>query len=395
MATVRFQNVQIEILPWRHPSGRDYHRFTYTHAGARRSVTRSTLKAAKDAALNVAIDLARGTIDLKALPDPTLRKLQRILEVDPRLERAAQVIETLERTAPRMTVDQARKEFLAAKEGAAGASPHHLRTLTRHLALLPGGLWLDEVGSPDLLVRSGAARTRRNILFSWRAFFRWCVRRGLLPPGDTVADRLEIPIVTRSTPDTYTPAELRILFEHVSPAYRSFLGLAAWGGLRTEEICPDYQSKKPPLAWEDISWDRRLIIVRPETSKTGHRRVIPLCDALHDLLLPLRGTGRIGPALPPHRPRCGGELAETTRLGSFIGGWRRNALRHSFLSFRAAIAGISQAALESGNSETVARRNYNDAKGADEAAEWFNVLKCSHPAENAVPQGAAGASTIP
>ena len=65
--------------------------------------------------------------------------------------------------------------------------------------------------------------------------------------------------------------------------------------------------------------------------------------------------------------------AETTRLGAFVGGWRRNALRHSFLSYRAAQVGIAQAAREAGNSEAVARRVYEDAKGADEASLWFSL----------------------
>ena len=82
-------------------------------------------------------------------------------------------------------------------------------------------------------------------------------------------------------------------------------------------------------------------------------------------------SGPIGPSLPPHKPAAGGRESETTRLGKFVGGWRRNALRHSFISYRDAIVGLAQTAMEAGNSESEARRSYNDAKGADAAAEWF------------------------
>jgi hypothetical protein len=65
------------------------------------------------------------------------------------------------------------------------------------------------------------------------------------------------------------------------------------------------------------------------------------------------------------------ERAVNKRLGKVIGGWQRNALRHSFISYRAAQVGLGKAALEAGNSETEARRSYNDSKTEAEAGEWF------------------------
>jgi hypothetical protein len=71
-------------------------------------------------------------------------------------------------------------------------------------------------------------------------------------------------------------------------------------------------------------------------------------------------------------------MSETTRLGNLIGGWKRNALRHSWLTYRSAIVGISQTANEAGNSESEARRSYVDAQGEDVAKAWFSVFpKCS------------------
>jgi len=181
-----------------------------------------------------------------------------------------------------------------------------------------------------------------------------------------------VPAVPRTTPATWTPGELVVLIGAVQPEYLPWLLLSAWAGLRTEEICPDPASKKSPLLWSDFEWDRMLLIVRSETAKTGQRRVIPICPALASAL-PQDRVGRVGPLLPPHTPHHGGKLAETTRLGKLVGGWRRNALRHSFLSYRAAQVGIAQAAREAGNSEAIARRVYEDAKGVDEANLWFSV----------------------
>jgi len=100
---------------------------------------------------------------------------------------------------------------------------------------------------------------------------------------------------------------------------------------------------------------------------------VPLLPCLRAVLEPLKGEGSIGPALPPHKPAKGGKEAETTRLGNLIGGWKRNALRHSFISFRAAEVGLAQTAMEAGNSESEARRSYNDAKSKAEAADWFAI----------------------
>jgi predicted RNA-binding protein with PUA-like domain len=71
-------------------------------------------------------------------------------------------------------------------------------------------------------------------------------------------------------------------------------------------------------------------------------------------------------------------MAETTRLGKLVGGWKRNALRHSFISYRAAVVGIAKAAAEAGNSESESRKSYQDAKSLDEGVRWFAVrAKCS------------------
>ncbi len=88
----------------------------------------------------------------------------------------------------------------------------------------------------------------------------------------TIADRLEIPSVQRTDPSTWTPAELAILFANVEEAYLPWLALAAWAGIRTEELAPDGKSTKDALRWSDVHFGRSVIIIRPEVSKTSHRR---------------------------------------------------------------------------------------------------------------------------
>jgi hypothetical protein len=65
--------------------------------------------------------------------------------------------------------------------------------------------------------------------------------------------------------------------------------------------------------------------------------------------------------------------AQTVETGPF-GGWKANALRHSFISFYAATEGLAKTAMIAGNSESEARKSYNDSKSPAEAKAWFGVV---------------------
>jgi hypothetical protein len=68
-------------------------------------------------------------------------------------------------------------------------------------------------------------------------------------------------------------------------------------------------------------------------------------------------------------------FASTTRLQQVTGiGWRRNALSHSFCSYRLAITGdIPLVSIESGNSVQMIKRCYWDVKHFDEGLRWFGL----------------------
>lgn len=365
---VKYRSVSITVYPWKHPSGREYWRFK----SGGKHVTRATLADAKKAATDEAKTIYRGTLDLDTLTTDQIRAMQRMIEADPTCRLVDEFLVWHGKHAPKKPLREAEEEFLAAKDAARGDSRHNLEILTRNIAKLPSMI-LSEIAVSDLPPIHGSARTRSNVQAAWVTFFRWCVKRQYLPHGEpTVPERLDRPIIVRPVPSTYSPDELTILFAAVRPQYRPWLALAAFAGIRTEEVCPQHGSSKSPLAWEDFHWDRDILIVRPETSKTGRRRVVPINPALRSWLTP--GTGRVGPHVHPSKPSTSGGVAETTRLGALVGGWRRNALRHSFISFRAAQVGLAQTAMEAGNSESEARRSYNDAKGKDEADQWFAVV---------------------
>jgi hypothetical protein len=87
---------------------------------------------------------------------------------------------------------------------------------------------------------------------------------------------------------------------------------------------------------------------------------VPICDRLFDILQPLRRES--GPMIDLKKPEDEtARLQQVTRIR-----WRRNALRHSFCSYRVAIAGdIPLVSIESGNSVQMIRRCYWDVKHFD------------------------------
>jgi integrase len=374
---IRHRSVSITIYPLTNRPG--YWQFQFRDTdGKTRKITRSTVEDAREAARQTAKRIQSGTTRLDDLTPDQLRIVARLLAVNPSLAEVDEFLAWRHRARPVTPTGDVVAAFLAAKTSAAGRSPHNVRTLTRHLSLLDGlaARPLSEITAADLapLLPVEHQRTTRNVRASWVTLWRWARRNGHIPDDSsaTAPERLERPAIERPIPSTWEPAELRVLLRETSPKYRPWLALAAFAGIRTEEVCPDQHGTKSPLDWSDFHWDRMLIIVRPETAKMKHRRVVPILPALAAWLEPFSAeSGPVGPSLPPHQPAAGGRESETTRLGKFVGGWKRNALRHSFISYRAAIVGLAQTAMEAGNSESEARRSYNDAKGADTAAEWF------------------------
>lgn len=286
-----------------------------------------------------------------------------------------------------ITTTQAADRFMAVKNANRGRSAKNIQTLSRIMESLKkqiGDIVISQVTSQHLNAwldsfAKVSARRKKNLRAGAVTFFRWCRENDLVPDKKTSAEKLDKPIVPRKVPHTYTPAEMRSLLDACPAPYISWLVLAAFNGLRYEELFLDDGSEKAPLDWSDIKWERGIIIVRPETAKTGHRRVIDLQDVTRKWLEPLQqDSGPICPSRQPHRPISRATNAITKQLGDLIGGWKTNALRHSFISYRAAQVGLAKTAMEAGNSEGEAKKSYNDAKSEAEAKKWFSLFPSEH-----------------
>jgi integrase len=208
--------------------------------------------------------------------------------------------------------------------------------------------------------------------------FRWARKRDYLPDRTTAAEKLERPKVTRKVPPTYEPEEALKMLRAAPEEYLPWLLVQGWDGLRFEEVFPRKAKSGPqkrPFDWSDMLWSRNLIEVKAETAKTGERRVIPMDPMLRAILEPLaKKSGPIAEGLvpPSKKPKRGESL--TTTLGKLVGGWKPNGLRNSFISNRAALVGLAKTAAEAGNSESEARKSYNDSKSEEEGKAWFAIL---------------------
>lgn len=355
--------------------------FQFYDASGKR-VTRAGKDKITEAAKSEARKIYNGAIDLDELTPQQLNAVRRMLEADPSCKLIDDYLVWHAKQRPSKRTDEAVAEFLAIKEKNSGLSTGNVTNLSKSLSLLPGDKVLSKITPQELeslYKDTQAARTRRNIRATWITFFRWAKRMGYLPSDEeqTAPERTERPIVVKKIPVTYSPAEMAILLQNVTAEYLPWLVLTSFAGIRSAEISPDRKSNKAPLDWSDFHWDRDLIIVRPETDKNSRRRVTPILPIVRDWLKPIsKGRGRVGPALNPGATYGKGKLSETTRLGQFLeDGWKKNAPRHSFISYRAAIVGLAQTAMEAGNSESEAKKSYNDAKGADEAKKWFGLTR--------------------
>lgn len=377
MPVVRYKNVSITVYPLETRPG--YWQFRDSKG---KRVTRADEKAARAAARQTAFEIFDGGIDLTALDGFQLAAIRRMVDADPSCKLVDEFLVWHARQRPAKDIGEAIGEFLAAKEKNRGLSTGNVTNLRKSLGMLPCNKVLSEITPQELETLFNPAhssRTRRNIRATWITFFRWARRMGYLPAGEelTAAERTEVPIVLKKIPETYSPAEMKILLRNIAPAYLPWLVLSSFAGIRSAEISPDRNSDKSPLDWSDFHWDRDLIIIRPETDKNSRRRVTPILPVVRNWLQPIaKESGRVGAILNAGATYGKGKPAETTRLGGLLeNGWKKNAPRHSFISYRAALVGLAQTSMEAGNSESEAKKSYNDAKGADEAKKWFALTR--------------------
>ena len=232
--------------------------------------------------------------------------------------------------------------------------------------------------TPDLISRwlAGLAlseRTRRNFRDTIGFFCRFCVRRGYLAKGTDWLEGVQ-EYTARKTGEIliYTPDEIAMLLNRADKRLVPFLAIGAFAGLRHAEIAR--------LDWSEIELEDgtgdSFIEVRADKAKTQTRRLVPVKTNLKEWLLPhQKPAGKVC----PYENTTKQLLKTAAATGDAVKKikplvWKKNALRHSYISYRIAECGnVPLVADESGNSVSVIRTNYLRRVKPVSAAKWFNV----------------------
>ncbi len=194
--------------------------------------------------------------------------------------------------------------------------------------------------------------------------FGFAKRQGYLhPERKTAAEQTEKFKVPEKDIEIFTPDEMERLLLTSHARILPLMAIGAFAGIRSTEICK--------LDWTDIKWDRGHIEISGRIAKTRARRLVPLPENLKAWLAPVRR--KCGPVIEMSDPS--GTLGDIAVKAQIPGGWRQNALRHSFISYRVAETGdVARTSLEAGNSPKVVFRHYREVVDEEEAKAWFSIL---------------------
>lgn len=381
---VRVGSVTLPVTPWRHPSNRNYWRFWwYDTDGKRKFGTRALKSDALEAARQKAKEIHNGTLDLGELAPATKRLIRRFLDTGADEDELNDFIAWKAQRQSTISLRAAVEELLIIKERDRGRSERNIRDLRGNLKNL-FHFFDDEIPINAIKVadlerwitkhQNLSAHRRKNLRASAVTLWRWARDQGYLPEKRTEAEKLGRPQLEKKIPPTYTSQEMLLMLEACPRDYLPWAVLSAFCGMRYEELVPPFSSDKRPLDWSDLRWEQNKILVPPETAKLKEKRWAFLPENAKAWLENLRQeSGRITPLRPPNK-KLKYEGSVTSQLGDLVGGWRPNALRNSFISYRASLIGLALTAKEAGNSESECRRSYNDDMTEEQGSAWFEIF---------------------
>lgn len=402
-------NSRVTIYRHSNPkAGASYDEFklAFYEAGQRRFKTFSTYDAARAAAAGIIGSVNEG--DVQALVLNAAQKAEYLRAVEairphglPLDVAAIQLADALARlqgrplseaigyftqrmlSVKRKSVAEVVGEFLAEKEKrtkrGGPASGVYLSSLRKRLNSFAEAFQCDLADVTPEQIRTWAdghdwgARSRFNTLSQLRTLFTFARARGFYAREEDALAGVEFAKGAGGAIGIFTPPEMRRLLAGARPEIVPFLAIGAFAGLRTAEITR--------LDWSKVNLAKRFIEVTAQNAKTASRRIVPMTDNLAAWLAPYAKAD--GPVCGLVRPEK--HAGEVTGRAAKVR-WKRNGLRHSFISYRlAALKDTARVALEAGNSPAMVFGNYRELVHDEQAAEWFGILPTATEAANVVP----------
>ena len=230
-------------------------------------------------------------------------------------------------------------------------------------------------------------RTKRNYWKLINTLIQFGVKRKCI--SNEMLDQVRGVDLPKDNPSEITiwkPSDFAEMLNAARPELVPTLVLGGFAGIRTAEI--------NRLDWADLDLKGKMVKVAASKAKTRSRRIVPLCDAAIAWLKPYSArTGKI--AYYAETNKYAAAVMSDVRTARELQGyftepeWRKNALRHSYISYRLAeTQNTHKVAIEAGNTETIIFKNYRELVTEEEARAWFSILPTSEkniiPISNAI-----------
>lgn len=305
-------------------------RYVTEEAIARRLLSRTPLKVCDSARITLEALEDLGAMAHGKGKSELLRLLRRVLHYG---------VQAVMRAEQTVTLEEAAWASVEARQGLRPSSRRDLRHFVRRILRTEGvrTLALRSITSDQcrLILKNAFGSSRSSYvkgrvilhsIFTYGMRREWC-------DSNPVA-RIEVPTVDEKPISPLRPEEVSKLCQTCDlPPFRSMrfsLHLMLYCGIRPAEV--------QRLKRDDVFWDEKLVLIRPQASKTGGGRIVPL-----------RCAQRLSAeecTVPKNWQRRWQEL----RKAAGFNHWAADVCRHTFASYHAAYyRDLGQLQLEMGH----------------------------------------------
>lgn len=391
-APVIISNDQQEIKIYTTEShGRPLHQLSYYRGGKRERRSFADLNEAKREARIILGELARDGIqaeNLTAVEIESYTIARRILAphnvpvhvaaevfvaarenlpADVSIHDAVRYFKQFNHGVTRKEISGLIQEYLALRR-ASGVTETYVGQISRYLSEFgkhTAGRMLPDIRVRDLddfLQKiAWGPRTKNDARQKITTFCNWAKGRSYLPRDWHEFEGAMTFLEPVTDVTIYTPAEMERLLNAAGKHLATpFVAIGGFAGLRSAEI--------QRLDWRNIHLDRGFIEVRADICKTRSRRLVPISENLRAWLQPF--------AMPSGRVVLHHNISEAlNKIAARVGlTLKRNALRHSFVSYRLAqTSDPARTALEAGHDQTILFQYYREVVTPELAAQWFAI----------------------
>jgi len=213
-----------------------------------------------------------------------------------------------------------------------------------------------------------SGQSKRNFYKVLSAFFKWCVKQGLLRTDPT--DTMDSPRVQVGEDiDFWDADEAGKLLNACSESLLPTLLTGLFCGVRSAELCR--------LTRANVDLEGEGVTVKAGIAKTASRRLVPLCEAfkaaMPDAWTMAQPETRVFKGEPKLLAR------KITELCRGVGVRRvNNGMRHTFITMSVALTGdVGRVALVAGNTPEMIHKHYKGLVSKNEAERFFALRRNS------------------